>query len=358
MNRSLLAALLLISAILPRGLAEPSQVYYTWDGSNLHEVHGDPRMVTPDHWEIWLYRANAAHTESARWGSISQKGLEGARKELEAGQVFERRYEKFFGTSYGSATHFNPSAPIAVLNSPIPALLDDYLQLNETYEKLSDMRESFRTAVDLSAPLAAGERGPLAEYLKSLKDGFDRAAGIYKSMSVLHAADLQSAPFSYTDRFGSKRHSLQLSPEFMELMKLDTVVLAAENKRASALAQSGGTNPEGIPAIDGSTGWMNPHRADLVFQGNLQRLTVSTTGFTISHMGFNGRFWNDNRESFDDVQVVTLDPAFTVVLGEMSDSPYLHYDNEKDALQFIAFLKLHVADLTFRRIDSHGNPAM
>src|ERR1019366_105303 len=100
-------------AIGAQALAQ-SQTYYTWDGIALNEVHGDPAEATPDHWEIWLYRSHAAHTETSRWGMISKSSFAEANKELKADQLFERRYEKFVGGgigSYGPCTSFNPSAP-------------------------------------------------------------------------------------------------------------------------------------------------------------------------------------------------------------------------------------------------------
>jgi hypothetical protein len=358
MNRSLLAALLIIGATLPLGLAEPSQVYLTWDGSTLHEVHGDPNAVTPDHWEIWLYRASAPHNETGHWGSINQKTLEDVRRELKADQVFERGYEKFFGTSYGSATHFNPSAPIAVTKSTLPQFLDAYLELNETYEKLSNMREAFRASVDLTKPLATGESGPLSEYLKSLKDGFDRAGGLYKTLSVLHMPEL--AATYHTDRYGYQRKDITLPAGTAEEWNLDAIVKKAETERAEALGQrrssEGGWMDNGYTDSDGEA-W---HTTIKLVKGGYSEIegppsapyepfVVEFSEITSIDLGRVITGSSDCDTNCPGLWIVEI--YSKPIVGERPGHRQASYDNQADANAFAAFIR-HNATEAHVRMDS------
>jgi hypothetical protein len=165
------------------------ELFYTWDGRQLSEYKADPSAIGTTRWEIWLYQKDAPQTTAYRWGTITRKTIEDAKRELKANQRFERGFEKFFNTSWGDQTYFNPSAPIADLTQKTgEAIVDNYRDADEKYEELSELREAFESAVglDRTAPsqselLSPGH--PAFEYARQLKDSFDQALSLYNTLS-------------------------------------------------------------------------------------------------------------------------------------------------------------------------------
>jgi hypothetical protein len=330
----LLLSALLMPGVIPNGLTQTANTYSTWDGSNLNEVSGDPSAITPDHWEIWLYRANTAHTMTNRWGAVSKPTLSEADSDLKSGQVFEKRWEKFTGLPYGPTTSFNPSEPIACLKPLRPAVLKQYLELNENYEKLSTMRDSFHDALDLSGTFAASEKGPLTEYLNALKTGIDNAAQIYERLSRVEPPDL--------DPHGA--YEGKLAPPLMRtslwLAKEENFTRVAEEKRSAIQDKKVATDEDGIPALDGSTGWMHPHRAGYIHQ----EITISGAGITVTEQIVDAVGSQTYVLPFDDFREVYYYADMQVTVNNVN----FYYDNEKDQMQFCSFIKSHAPNAWIR----------
>jgi hypothetical protein len=197
MMRRLFFAIVVLSLTLEQRLtAQPTyEQFYTWDGSNLREVYDKPSNVHADHWEIWLYKRDAAHNERNRWGSLEKDTADAVKKELQSSQKFEKRYEAFFHLGWGTETYFNPSAPIAVTKKSNFGGQMTISSTENIYDKLSEFREAFNDAVEMASQepeseVAEGMKlhstfGQMLEFANLTKASFEKAQHLYKTLTSL-----------------------------------------------------------------------------------------------------------------------------------------------------------------------------
>jgi len=188
----LVAVFLAICTFAVRAVGQ-APAYFLWDGRQLTPAYNDPAEANVTEWRIWLFKKNQEQRTGQQWGAISADTLSAVQDKLLKAQKFEDRYERWCKCDYGSATHKNPSAPIAVTEPARASRAASAMKdLRDRLESVHDAYEAFAAARDMASEASAPSLPSLGEFMSKLKDAHETAAEIDHTLSSATASALTS----------------------------------------------------------------------------------------------------------------------------------------------------------------------
>lgn len=159
-----------------------SQKYYIQREDQIALIHGNPKDIKPDYWQVWLRRCKG----EGRWGIISGETAEEVMSELKSSQTLEKKICEESGRDcYPELCYSNPLGPIAIFKKrkTTPRLIEYYNNISKYTKDLRSLQKNYKKVI---AYMEGKQGSPLSNVGKSLNEYLDNLKKVYGKLDNLH----------------------------------------------------------------------------------------------------------------------------------------------------------------------------